>query len=178
MKDFDGSQALYRLAFASGMRSGHRRGQSVERGGDVERDARAFDAAVEAVVLLQASAEAWINRQFDQQGLHGGDWRSRWNGLSRLAVARGRPRRDLSKASKRLLDNMQTVRNFLLHGDAAAKRRLEAWSGDTDVHDLLSQEFLDSLFQRAENLWEEAREITGLSVPGASGAWVASDEFQ
>jgi len=119
MREIDSSQVLYRLAVASGMRAANRAQQSSVAGGDAERDARSFDACIEAVVLLQASAEAWVFRLFETHGVEprGDTWLGRWHGLGHLAQARGRPMRSLSSESLDLLDEVSRIRNFLMHGD-------------------------------------------------------------
>src|ERR1035437_8509420 len=93
--------------------------QSSVGGGDAERDARSFDACIEAVVLLQASAEAWIFRLFETHGMEprGDTWLARWHGLGHFAQAQGRPMRSLSSESLDLLDEVSRIRNFLMHGN-------------------------------------------------------------
>jgi hypothetical protein len=179
MRDFDGSQVLYRLAFASGMRAAARQGEAVGAGGDMERSARSFDALIEAVVLLQASAEAWINRLYETNGgaAHGDGWRSRWAGIGHIAKALDRPQRSISSGSSDLLDEISVLRNYLMHGDERAKQRLEDWGDGRDLHDILTVEFVTGLFQRAEALWAEARTIAGIQTPSTDRAWVADDEF-
>ena len=179
MREFDSSQVLYRLAFASGMRAVNRAEQSSVAGGDAERDARSFDACIEAVVLLQASAEAWIFRLFETHGMEprGDTWLGRWHGLGHFAQAQGRPMRSLSSESLDLLDEVSRIRNFLMHGNLRSRRRLEEWAGDRDLHDILTHQYVAALFQRAGNLWNEARDITGASTPFSDSAWIATDEF-
>lgn len=179
MRDFDGSQILYRLAYASQLRASHCHSQALASGGDIERRARSFDACIEAFVLLQASAEAWINRLYEVNGqeARGGGWRARWNGIGHIAKELGRPtKRSLSKENRALLNEIDTVRNFLLHGDVASRQRLEAWSGDRDLHGILTVDYVAKLFQRAKTLWEDAKAITGQQTPFTEGAWVAYDE--
>jgi hypothetical protein len=170
---------LYRLAFASAMRAAARQNEAKARGGDIERAARSFDALIEAVVLLQASAEAWINRLYEtnRRPATSARWRSRWGGIGHVAVALERPQRSISKESATLLDEISVLRNYLVHGDDEARQRLEAWSGDRDLHDILTVEFVTTLLQRAETLWAEARAITGQQTPTSDGAWIAADEF-
>lgn len=179
MRDFDGSQVLYRLAFASRLRAEQRAKQAAERGGDTERSARSSDALIEAVVLLQASAEAWINRQYEMAGLRsrGGGWVARWNGIGHLATSLGREKQSLASSHMKLLNEISTLRNYLVHGDADSKARLQAWSGDRDLHDILTVEYVTELFLWAEALWAEAKAITGRQTPFTNYAWVALDEF-
>jgi hypothetical protein len=180
MREFDSSQVLYRLAFASGLRAANRAEQSTVMGGDAERNARSFDACVEAVVLLQASAEAWVFRLFETRGVEprSDTWLGRWNGLGHVAQAQGRSMRSLSKESRDLLEEVSRIRNFLMHGDLRSRQRLEKWAGDRDLHDILTYEYIATMFQRAESLWKEARDITGASTPFSDSAWIATDEFQ
>lgn len=179
VRDFDGSQVLYRLAFASRLRAAQRAKQAAERGGDTERSARSFDALIEAVVLLQASAEAWINRQYERAGLHsrGGGWVARWNGIGHLAKSLGREMQSLASSHTELLTEISTLRNYLVHGDADSTARLQEWSGDRDLHDILTVEYVADLLRRAEALWTQARAITGQQTPFTDHAWVALDEF-
>lgn len=179
MRDFDGSQLFYRLAFASGMRAADRNGQA-EGGASSERMARSFDARFEAVVLLQASAEAWINRAYEQTALPttNPNWRGRWKGIGKVAQARQRPWLSLTTESGDLLDEVSAIRNFLLHGDTNAKERLATLTQGADLHDFLTIAFIERMFQSAERLWDEARSITGLNAPTISGAWVAWDEVR
>jgi len=131
MQDYDGSQVLSRLALASGMRAAQRKVQSHDRGGDIEREARSFDALIEAVVLLQGSAEAWVNRLYDRSGVdpRSDSWTARWRGIGHVARALDRPMRTISSEHANLLDEVCRFRNFLVHGDAKSKQRLEQWSG-------------------------------------------------
>lgn len=180
MDDFDGSQVLYRLAFASGMRAAQRQSEAMERGGDPERMARSYDARLEAVILIQASAETWINRLYETNGLHarGGGWRARWNGIGAVAEAMGRPKRSISGEHARVLDEIDTVRNFVVHGDQSSRSRFDLWSRGQGLYEILTVEYVGALFQRVADLWMVAGEITGQPTPFSGGAWVASDEFR
>jgi hypothetical protein len=133
----------------------------------------------EAVVLLQASAESWINRLYEINGVRvrSKGWLSRWDAIGRAAVALGRPMRSLSIENRRLLDDVSIMRNFLVHGDRSARKRLENWSGGADLHDVLTVAWVEELFQKAEALWAEVREITGQTTPSTDHAWVAWDEI-
>jgi hypothetical protein len=179
LREIDTSQVLYRLAMASAMRAADRAQQSSAKGGDAERSARSFDACIEAVVLLQASAEAWVFRVFETHGVdpRGDSWIGRWHGLGHLAQHLGRPMRSLSRENLDLLDEMSCIRNFLMHGDARSRQRLEAWAGERDLHDILTHEYVATLFQRAGALWLEAAAITGSPTPFREHAWIASDEI-
>jgi hypothetical protein len=179
LREFDSSQVLYRLAMASAMRAADRAGQSSDKGGDMERDARSFDACIEAVVLLQASAESWVFRLFETHGVepYGDGWLGRWRGLGHLAQDIGRCMRSPCKESMDLLDEVSRIRNYLVHGDPRSRQRLEAWAGDRDLHDILTHEYVAALFQRAGALWNEAQAITGSPTPFSEGAWIASDEI-
>ena len=179
MRDFDGSQVFYRLALASQKRATQRLVDSQAGDGDAERLNRSFDACIEAVVLLQSSAEAWINRQYETSGVpaRGGGWIARWSGIGHIAAARGRAARSLSPQSVRLLEEIGRLRNFLVHGDATSKARLEAATGGRDLHDFLTAASVRSLLERTETLWIEASDITGQQVPFARHAWIAFDEW-
>ena len=177
--DFEASQLLYRLALASAHRTVSRTQASVAAAGDPERAARAFDAATEAVILVQASAEAWINHLYESHGLVavGGGWRARWNGIGHVAVADGLQRRSVPGAIAAVLDDVNAIRNFMLHGDAAARTRFEEQFSGQSIHGVLTAEYIETLLARTEELWKQARAITQHPTPFAQGAWIASDEF-
>lgn len=115
--DFEASQLLYRLALASAHRTVSRTQASVVAAGDPERAARAFDAATEAVMLVQASAEAWINHLHESHGLVavGGGWRARWNGIGHVAVADSLQRRSAGSSTVNFLGRKEAAYRTLAH---------------------------------------------------------------
>jgi len=142
--------------------------------------ARSFDARLEAVILIQASVETWINQLYETAGLHarGGGWRAGWNGIGTVAESLRRPRRSIPKEDVKVLDEIEALRNSVVHGDQRPRARLEALSGGQSLHELLTVEYVGTLFQRVSLLWIVAEEITGQPAQSAEGPWVASDECQ
>ncbi len=94
-----------------------------------------------------------------------------------MATALDRPTGGLSDDSKEVLREINTVRNYFIHGDARSSANRAAWLAGADLWEKVSVTFVGQLFQGLENLLEKARTLTGLAVPGATGSWVASDEF-
>lgn len=179
MSDFDASQLLYRRAWALTLHAARADRDSGLRGGDAERDARAFDARLEAVILLQASLESWIFRQARRHLPKAPDsWLTAWNSIGRMAGGLGRDQKSISKESKGLLEDVRVLRNYLVHGDEAAEEKFTAHFQGKGIHDVLSRAFVTSLMTRAEVLWGEASECLGEPTPFQDGAWIAFDEVR
>jgi hypothetical protein len=184
---YNGSQVLFRLAFARTRRARDfadqaARAGSTGEGDPVERRNRERDAVIEVIVLTQAALEAYVNWVYVQAGLDPtGGWIDRWQNLDQPAGQLGRPADfQLSSAQLDLLSEISALRNVLVHGDQRSRQRLVNSSvGASTVAEVLrglTAGLAQTVVDNAEALFRWAGERTGITAPSSTGAWIASDE--
>jgi hypothetical protein len=123
-----GSQVLYRLALATAAR-GRRMAEQQQRA-DVdqrERHFREIDAGMTVVILVQAAIESYANFVYrtQTQPAPAGGWIARWQGFTAVAVARGVTEDPtLPPHHAETLAEVNSWRNYLVHGDERARDRL------------------------------------------------------
>jgi hypothetical protein len=185
---FNASQVHFRSALDHARRARERQRESeAERlsgGSGAEPRAREMDAAIEAVILTQAAAEAYASWVHIQSGIHPGflKWKKAWKDLPRAAAGLGRPD-DFELGAERLavLDRLSKWRDYLMHTDPDVRVRLRdaliergeisATDDESAIISLLNADLAEWAVSQFESLfrWAEAR--TGIQAPFTQGAW-------
>ena len=146
-----------------------------------ERRLRELDAVVEAVVLAQAAAEGWIHRAYhlaevDPRGA--GGWVARWQAAPRAIGGPGT--RDLDAETVETLGWLSTWRNYLVHDDARARKRLHASgidAGSEAAH--LTADMAEAVIARMDDAFSDVGACIGwrtLAGLNSASLWRSHDE--
>ena len=170
---------LYRRACAQQAQA-IRMSQEFAESGQHERRLREMDAVMSTVVLTQAAGESWIYSAYRKASVRprpAQGWVQRWVDSPGLICGEGT--RALNESTEDSLRTLSNWRNFLVHGDDAARRRLHAVVPAGDVADRLTSELAQKVIQDMDDAFTDAGSLLG--VHGTTGLhsshlWVAPDE--
>lgn len=190
--DYDGSQVLFRYAkarVAAARRFAAEVKQEQELGGSgSERRQRERDAVITVLILTQGAAESyanWVHLKARTSLKFGHSWIERWEMLpdtvAKMCNQGEQGEFVLSEEHHAFLKVLGAWRNFLLHADAHARKRLRKLLADdlsegTSERDLLTADFAETVLQKAEQIFRWAERNTGVQAPFLDLAWVAADE--
>jgi hypothetical protein len=170
---------LYRRACAQraqAIRMAHEFVESAQH----ERRRREMDAAMSTIVLTQAAGESWIYSAYRKASVRpprAKGWVQRW--IDSPVLICGDGTRALDKSTVDSLRTLSNWRNYLVHGDDSARRRLHAVVPAGDVADRLTSELAQKVIQDMDDAFTDAGSLLG--VHGTAGLhssllWVAPDE--
>jgi hypothetical protein len=170
---------LYRRACAQQAQA-IRMAQEFVESGQHERRLREMDAVMSTVVLTQAAGESWIYSAYRKASVRPRrveGWVQRW--IDSPVLICGDGTRALNKSTEDSLRTLSNWRNFLVHGDDAAGRRLHAVVSAGDVAERLTSELAQKVIQDMDDAFTDDGSLLG--VHGTTGLhsshlWVAPDE--
>lgn len=176
--DFVPAVMLYRRAAAMAEQAERRAAQFAERSSS-ERRLRMIDAVMETIILSQAAAEGWIYTAYRSAGEkpRGRSWRECWTQAPKIIA--GTDVRDLDEATVDSLDWLSTWRNYLVHDDDRARRRLAQYVPTGSETAQLTAGMAREVITRMDDAFTDIGSLIGsrsLASPNSALLWVAHDE--
>ena len=170
---------IYRRSVATAKQARGRANQHAETGGR-ERRLREIDATIETVVLAQAAMEGWIHAAYRIANVEPRDRTSRsarWMEAPEAICGAGT--RQLDRPTKDILDWLSTWRNWLVHDDARARRRLGQIVSPGNETEHLTADLAEEVIRRVDDAFTDIGAAIGhRTLAGLNSAflWTAFDE--
>jgi hypothetical protein len=170
---------IYRRAVAMAKQARRRANQHAETGNQ-ERRLREIDATIETVILAQAAAEGWIHAAYRLAKIEPRDrtsWSTRWADAPEAICGAGT--RPLDRATTATLDWLSAWRNWLVHDDARARKRLGRIVPLGRETDHLTANLAEEVIRRMDDAFTDIGAVIGhRTLAGLNSAflWTALDE--
>lgn len=153
---------LHRQACADAHQAAHRAAEFAATG-NAEHQLRERDAVVDTIIHAQAAAESWIYAIYRNAGVEPSPrtgWVQVW--LDAPGAICRHPTRRLEPATEHALLELSTWRNYLIHGDHKARRRLHARVPENQVTHRLNAALAREVIDNMDAAFTDASSLLGV----------------